>query len=41
LVEANTWPNRWSGEEELGDAAADRVLRTGEIQPLLSGILVQ
>lgn len=39
LMEANTWPNRWSGEEQVGDELADRVMRDGSIQPLLAGII--
>lgn len=35
LIEANTWPNRWSGEESVGDEAADRIMRDGSVQPLL------
>lgn len=35
LIAANTWPNRWSGDEQLGDAIADRVMRDGSIQPIL------
>jgi DNA sulfur modification protein DndC len=35
LIAANTWPNRWSGEEEIGDAVGDRVMRDGSIQSIL------
>jgi DNA sulfur modification protein DndC len=34
LIEANTWPNRWTGDEQRGDEYTDRVLRTGQIQPV-------
>ena len=39
LIEANTWPNRWTGEEEIGDALTDRILRNGQVQPLLGGFV--
>jgi DNA sulfur modification protein DndC len=35
LVEANTWPDKWSGEEDTGDRLFDRVLAEGIIQPVL------
>lgn len=36
LIEANTWPNRWTGEEEIGDAIVDRITRDGRIQPIMA-----
>lgn len=35
LVAANTWPNRWSGEEDTGDVPFDRVYSEKITQPLL------
>lgn len=35
LIEANTWPQKWSGEEELGDKMLPDILTDGSIQPLL------
>lgn len=35
LIDANTWPDKWSGEEETGDVAYDRVLGEGVVQPLI------
>jgi DNA sulfur modification protein DndC len=35
LIAANTWPDKWSGEEETGDAPYDKVGTDGSIQPLL------
>jgi DNA sulfur modification protein DndC len=32
LIEANTWPNRWSGEEPTGDEPFERVTTTGVVQ---------
>lgn len=38
LIEANTWPNRWSGEEEIGDAVVDQITRDGRVQPIIEGM---
>ncbi len=35
LIDHNTWPDKWSGEEETGDVAYDRVLCEGVVQPLI------
>jgi DNA sulfur modification protein DndC len=35
LIEANTWPNRWSGDEEIGDMLTDRVMHDGSVQAIL------
>lgn len=37
LIEANTWPEKWSGLEARGDALLDQVLADGVVQPLLGG----
>ena len=33
LIEAETWPNGWSGKEMRGDEMTDRINRDGTIQP--------
>lgn len=38
LIEADTWPNRWTGEEEIGDAIVDKITRDGLIQPIMAGM---
>lgn len=35
LIEANTWPDRWTGDEPLASALLPQVLAEGVIQPLL------
>lgn len=35
LIEANTWPERWTGQEVHGDALIPHVVADGVIQPLL------
>ncbi len=35
LINANTWPNKWIGNEPLGDELLDRVFADGTEQPLL------
>lgn len=35
LISANTWPDKWTGEEATGDALYDRVMPDGSIQPVL------
>jgi DNA sulfur modification protein DndC len=35
LIEANTWPNDWDGDEPTGDTPIDHVFSDGTIQPLL------
>nr|HET6902327.1 phosphoadenosine phosphosulfate reductase family protein [Ktedonobacteraceae bacterium] len=37
LIEANTWPEKWTGEEVRGDVLLDQVLADGVLQPLLVG----
>jgi DNA sulfur modification protein DndC len=36
LIEANTWPDRWTGEEIHADVLVDQVVAEGIMQPLLS-----
>ena len=38
LIEANTWPNRWTGDEEIGDAIVDQITRDGRVQPIIEGM---
>lgn len=40
LIDANTWPNRWTGDEMLGDDVRERVQHDGTIQPVFEGLLV-
>lgn len=35
LIESNTWPNKWTGEEDAGDVLHDFVMPDGSVQPLL------
>ncbi|MDP3909087.1 MAG: phosphoadenosine phosphosulfate reductase family protein [Gemmatimonadales bacterium] len=35
LIEAGTWPQRWTGEEPRGDVPLDAVFADGSVQPLL------
>jgi DNA sulfur modification protein DndC len=35
LIDANTWPNKWTGEEPTADEPLDRVFGDGTEQPLL------
>lgn len=35
LIERNTWPDRWTGNEIRGDVMIDQVIADGVIQPLL------
>lgn len=37
LIEANTWPDKWTGEEDMGSMMYDRVVGEGIVQPLLLG----
>lgn len=39
LIEANTWPRRWTGDEAAGDELIDRAFNDGTWQPLLGGIV--
>lgn len=38
LIESNTWPNRWSGDEQIGDAVVDQITRDGRVQPIIEGM---
>ena len=33
LIEANTWPDRWDGDEVRGDVILNEVMRDGSVQP--------
>jgi DNA sulfur modification protein DndC len=35
LIAANTWPDRWSGEESRADIEHDEVLANGAVQPVM------
>jgi DNA sulfur modification protein DndC len=35
LIDANTWPDRWTGDEIRGDEMVAQVLRNGMRQPLM------
>lgn len=37
LIEANTWPNKWTGEEERGDTMKPEIYKDGSMQPLIFG----
>lgn len=37
LIDAETWPNGWNGDEMVGDTATDKIFRDGTIQPWLLG----
>lgn len=37
LIDAETWPNGWTGDEMLGDQMTDKIFRDGTIQPWLLG----
>ena len=35
MIGLNTWPEKWTGEEENGAAQFDRIMSDGCVQPLL------
>ncbi len=35
LIRANTWPDKWNGDEKTGDMLYDRVITEGVIQPVI------
>jgi DNA sulfur modification protein DndC len=35
LIESNTWPDRWTGQEIRADLMVDQVLRGGLVQPVM------
>ena len=35
LIEANTWPQKWTGDEPTADTPMDKIFQDGSIQPLL------
>lgn len=40
LIEAGTWPGKWSGDDLRGDAMVDLVVGEGLIQPILAGLRI-
>lgn len=40
LIQANRWPNGWSGDELRGDVLIPQVIREGVIQPLLHPVFM-
>lgn len=38
LVAANTWPEKWTGEEPTADVLLDKHFSDGSVQPLLEGL---
>ncbi len=38
LIDADTWPDKWSGMEDTGDILHDQIVSAGVIQPLLSEV---
>lgn len=37
LIDANTWPNKWTGDEDRGDVMRPEIYRDGSMQPLIFG----
>ena len=37
LIAANTWPNRWTGDEQRGDVLIPLVYQSGVVQDVLMG----
>lgn len=37
-LKKNTWPDGWTGKEQVGDIMTDEVLAEGVVQPLLGDI---
>ena len=35
LIQANTWPNKWRGDELRGDTLIPQIIKEGVVQPLL------
>jgi hypothetical protein len=40
LIDANTWPDRWTGDEARADELLPQVLAGGIIQPLLEEMVL-
>lgn len=40
LIEAETWPGKWSGDDLRGDALVDLVVGEGLVQPILKGLTI-
>ena len=38
LIAANTWPQRWTGDEPAGDLILDKTFSNGAVQPLLAAL---
>jgi DNA sulfur modification protein DndC len=38
LIAANTWPQRWTGDEPAGDLILDKTFSNGAVQPLLPAL---
>jgi DNA sulfur modification protein DndC len=41
LIEANTWPNKWSGEEARADDVFEEIRRDGSVQESFLKTLVE
>jgi DNA sulfur modification protein DndC len=39
MIEANTWPNGWSGTEPIADTPMDETIAEGLVQPVFLGVL--
>lgn len=39
LIALNTWPQKWNGDEPLGDVPLDRVFTDGSMQPLIADLV--
>jgi DNA sulfur modification protein DndC len=39
LIAANTWPEKWTGDEPHADELLDKVFQDGTVQPLLPGLI--
>ena len=39
LIAANTWPQRWTGDEERADTVRDEIRRDGSLQKVLTSML--
>lgn len=39
MIEANTWPNGWSGTEPIADTPMDETISDGVVQPVFLGVL--
>lgn len=39
LIDANTWPDRWTGDEPVANELIDKLFADGSVQPLLGDML--